>query len=263
MIVFQKLDKLKKELDGFRPLSSDLMEVIDEKFKIDWTYNSNAIEGNTLTLQETAFFLQHGLTSKGRTLKEYLEAQNHAEAIDRMKDIIQQNRSITEGLIKELHALLLRGIDFIWVGPKSNKVKKEIFQGKYKTKPNHVITLNGKIHKYCEPLSVPEEMEKLVWFINNSGLHPVEVSALTHHKFVAVHPFDDGNGRVGRLLMNLILMKNGYLPVVIKNEKREEYYRALMKADSGDVREFVNIIIREEATSLQIVVNVITEYYRV
>ncbi|MBM7856178.1 Fic family protein [Desulfohalotomaculum tongense] len=260
-MIFERIDKLKMELDSLRPLPPELMEVIDEKFKIDWTYNSNAIEGNTLTLQETAFFLQHGLTSKGKTLKEYLEAQNHAEAIDWLKEIIKQDRPITEGVIKELHALLLKGIDFIWVGPRENRAKKSITPGKYKTQPNHVVTLDGKIHKYCEPLKVPEEMERFVEFINKSDLHPVELAARAHHKFVAIHPFDDGNGRVARLLMNLILMRNGYLPVVIKNELREEYYRALMKADEGDEADFINLIAREEENSLQMVVNVAKEYY--
>lgn len=259
---FKKIDELKEKLDSFRPLPPELMEVIDEKFKIDWTYNSNAIEGNTLTLQETAFFLQHGLTSKGKTLKEYLEAQNHAEAIDLLKEITKEKRPISEALIKELHALLLKGINYVWVGPKDNRVKKDITPGKYKNQPNHVVTIEGKIHKYCEPLKVPEEMEKLVQFINNSKLHPVELAAMAHYKFVAIHPFDDGNGRLARLLMNLILMKNGYLPVVIKNELREEYYRALMKADEGNTEDFINLIAKETVNSLQIVVNVINEEYK-
>ncbi len=107
---FNEIEKLKDKLNSCRPLSPNQMEIIERKLKIEWTYNSNAIEGNTLTMQETSFFLQHGLTSKGKTLKEYLEAQNHADAIDFIKDIIKDNRKITEGLIKEIHALLLKGI---------------------------------------------------------------------------------------------------------------------------------------------------------
>ena len=257
---FEKLDNLKKELDSFRPLSPDIMEVITEKFIIDWTYNSNAIEGNTLTLPETVFFLQHGLTSKGKTLKDYLEAQNHAEAITWLDDIIKQDRPVTESLIKELHALLLHGISYIWIGPKGNKIKKDINPGQYKKQPNHVITMNGNIHRYCEPLRVPEEMERLVEFINNSSFHPVELASWVHHKFVAIHPFDDGNGRVARLLMNLILMRNGYLPAIIKNERKEQYYKALMEADKGNMKDFVALIAREEENSLKLVVNVLREH---
>lgn len=254
---FYEIDQLKNELDKFRPLSPELMEAIDKKFKIEWTYNSNAIEGNTLTLQETSFFLQHGLTSKGKPLKDYMEVQNHAEAIDWLKEIIKDNRPITEGLIKELHALLLRGIDHIWVGPPENRVKKNITPGKYKTEPNHVVTLEGDIHYYCDPIRVPEEMERLVEMINKSDFHPVELSARAHYGLVAVHPFDDGNGRVARLLMNLILMKKGFLPVVIKNEKREDYYTALMKADKGDIEDFIRLVAQEEKISLQTVIDVI------
>ena len=123
---FEEIDILKNELDSFRPLSPELMETIDKKFKVEWTYNSNALEGNTLTLQETAYFLQHGLTSKGKPLQDYLETQNHVEAIDWLKEVINEKRPITEGLIKELHALLLKGMEHIWVGPAENRVKKRI-----------------------------------------------------------------------------------------------------------------------------------------
>ncbi|WP_028309137.1 Fic family protein [Desulfitibacter alkalitolerans] len=257
---FKELDKLKTELDKQRPLSLELMEIIDEKFKIEWTYNSNAIEGNTLTLQETSFFLQHGLTSKGKTLKEYLEVKNHADAIEFIEEIIKENRKISEGLIKELHALLLKGIDYIMVGPSGSKRKKHITPGMYKKEPNHVLTMNGDLHKYCEPILVPEEMEKLIYFINNSNKHPIEISAIAHHRFVAIHPFDDGNGRVARILMNLILMKNGYVPVVIRNENREEYYRALMEADKGNLTEFINLVANEEKKSLELILNVIRDF---
>ncbi|MGF7184920.1 Fic family protein [Desulfitispora alkaliphila] len=258
-MVFEEIDKLKNEIDCHRPLSPEIMEIVDQKYKIEWTYNSNAIEGNTLTLQETAFFLQHGLTSKGKTLKEYLEVQNHSDAIDFIKDIVKDNREITEGLIKEIHALLLKGIDFVMVGPSDNKVKKKINPGRYKTEPNHVITMNGEIHKYCDPVKVPGEMKNLVQFINTSEKHPIEIAAIAHHQFVAIHPFDDGNGRVARILMNIILMKHGFLPVVIKNENREDYYRALMEADRGDLSKFISLIAIEEKNSLELMLNIIKQ----
>lgn len=254
---FEEVDKLKYVLDGYRPLSPELMEIIDKQIKIHWTYNSNAIEGNTLTLQETSYFLQHGLTSKGKPLKDYLETQNHAEAIDWLKEIIKENRPVTEGLIKELHALLLKGVDHIWVGPPENRVKKKISPGKYKSEPNHVITLDGKIHYYSEPVAVPEEMEKLVELINASKYHPVELAARAHHRLVSIHPFDDGNGRVARLLMNLILMQNAYIPVIIRQENREDYYRALMKADAGNTDDFIQLVAEEEKSGLQMVLDVI------
>lgn len=259
-MIFEDIDKLKCRLDSLRPIHPEIMEIIDKKFKIDWTYNSNAIEGSSLSLQETSFFLQYGLTSKGKPLKDYLEAQNHAEAIDWLRDIIKEKKPITEGLIKELHALLFKGIDYIWVGPPDIRVKKKISPGKYKTEPNYVITLEGEIHYYCEPIRVPEEMEKLVKMINNSLYHPVELSARAHYKLVAIHPFDDGNGRVARLLMNLILMKYGYVPVVIKQENREDYYKALMKADAGEMDDFIQLVAAEERNSLRLILEIIEKH---
>jgi Fic family protein len=139
-------------------------------------------------------------------------------------------------------------------------VKKKISPGKYKTEPNYVITLKGEIHYYCEPIRVPEEMEKLVKMINNSLYHPVELSARAHYKLVAIHPFDDGNGRVARLLMNLILMKYGYVPVVIKQENREDYYKALMKADAGEMDDFIQLVAAEERNSLRLILEIIEKH---
>jgi len=259
MVPFDDLTKLKAKLDSYRPIPPELMEILDKKFKIDWTYNSNAIEGNTMSLQETAFFLQEGLTSKGKTLKEYLETENHAEAIEFLKDIVQNNRPITESLIKELHALLLKSIDYIWVGPRENRIQKRIYPGKYKTKPNHVITMDGTIHHYCDPVRVPEEMEKLIDFINHNKAeyHSVELAAKAHHYFVAIHPFDDGNGRVARLVMNLIIMEAGYPPIVIKNERREDYYLALSKADKGNFEKLLKLFYKEMENSLQMMLEVV------
>lgn len=261
MTLFDELTKLKNKLDIFRPLPPEIMEVLDKKFKIDWTYHSNAIEGNTMTLQETAFFLQEGLTSKGKTLKEYLEAENHAEAIEFLKDIIKEQRVISESLIKELHALLLTAIDYIWVGPQENRIKKRIYPGRYKTRPNHVITMDGTIHHYCDPLRVPEEMEKLIDFIdqNREKSHPVVLAARVHHRLVAIHPFDDGNGRVVRLVMNLIVMRAGYPPIVIKNETREDYYLALSKADKGDYDDLLTLFHDEMTGSLKLMLQVVEQ----
>jgi Fic family protein len=259
MVIYQELNKLKAELDNYRPLSPELMAVIYDKIKIEWTYHSNAIEGNTLTLQETSFFLQHGLTSKGKTLLEYLEAQNHAEAIDWLQNITKQQRPITEGLIKELHTLLLRGIEHVLVGPNGNKIKKRITPGAYKLQPNHVLTVDGKVHRYCDPIGVPGEMAKLITWLNTQKSHPVEAAARAHYRLVAIHPFDDGNGRVARLLMNLLLMRAGFLPVIIKNEKREDYYRALMEADGGDLEPFISLIAHEAKDSLMMVLEIIRE----
>lgn len=257
MVQFDDLTILKSKLDKSRPHPPETMESLDKKFKIDWTYNSNAIEGNSMSLQETAFFLQEGLTSKGKTLKDYLETQNHAEAIEVLKEIVKNERVISESLIKELHALLLLSIDYIWIGPRENRAKKRIHPGKYKTQPNHVVTVDGTIHHYCDPVRVPEEMEKLIDFINRNPekCHPVELAAKVHYLLVSIHPFDDGNGRVSRLIMNLIVMKAGYPPIIIKNEKREDYYLALRKADEGDLGDLLSLFHGEMKNSLDIMLD--------
>jgi Fic family protein len=241
------IDTLRDQIDAFRPFGKEELATWQERLRIDWTYNSNAIEGNTLTYGETAFFLREGLTSEGKPLKDYVEAKNHAEAIDYLHEIVQSKRPVTEGFIKELHALLLRDIEHtVAKGAHGKLVHKPLDAGAYKTRPNHVLTLSGTIHKYTEPLQVPDEMQKLLTWLQESNQHPVERAVLFHYRFVCIHPFDDGNGRMARLLMNLILMQAGYPPCVIHNERRREYLQRLEEADqSGDTDAFVGFVSKE------------------
>ncbi|MBI4129636.1 Fic family protein [Candidatus Peregrinibacteria bacterium] len=254
-----KIDDLRAKIDAFRPFSKELLALWQERLRIDWTYNSNAIEGNTLTYGETAFFLREGLTSEGRPLKDYVEAKNHAEAIDCLYEVVQSKRKLTEGFIKELHGLLLRDIDHtIAKGAGGKLIHKPLSAGKYKVRPNHVLTLSGTIHTYAEPIKVLDEMQALlVWLWKNARLHVVQRAALFHYRFVCIHPFDDGNGRMGRLLMNLLLMQAGYPPCVVRNSKRKEYLQSLEHADStGSTDEFVRLLagelIQTEETILRV-----------
>ncbi|WP_205127069.1 Fic family protein [Paenibacillus ginsengarvi] len=192
--MLKKIDELRKQLDQQRPLRPDLMHTIAQKFREEWTYHSNAIEGNTFTYQETAFFLREGLTVKGKSLREHLEIVNHAEAIDFLQESLQ-DRDLSERLIKDLHAILFQGVRNIDFSP-----------GNYKKKDNHVLTLSGNIHHYTPAIQVPSEMEALLrWYHESKDqMHPVQLAAVFHHKLVAIHPFTDGNGRVSRLAMNAI-----------------------------------------------------------
>ncbi len=255
----KKIDDLQAKIDTFRPFSKELLALWQERLRIDWTYNSNAIEGNTLTYGETAFFLREGLTSEGKPLKDYVEAKNHAEAIDYLQEVVKSKRTLTEGFIKELHGLLLRDVDHtIAKGADGKLIHKPLSAGKYKVRPNHVLTLSGTIHKYAEPIKVLDEMQNLLkWLKESKKLHPVELAALFHYRFVCIHPFDDGNGRMSRLLMNLLLMQAGYPPCVVRNSKRREYLQSLEHADStGSTDAFVRLLagelIQTEETMLMV-----------
>jgi Fic family protein len=245
--ILQKVDILKAKIDELRPFSKELRAMWQERLRIDWTYNSNAIEGNTLTYGETAFFLREGLTSEGKPLKDYIEAENHAEAIDWLYEVVKSKRNMTESFIKELHALLLSGIEYTLAkGAHGKMVRKPLNSGKYKTRPNHVLTLSGAVHKYTDPIHVNDEMQILLKWYSKSGNHPVEKALIFHYRFVCIHPFDDGNGRMARLLMNLLLMKAGYPPCIVQNVRRREYLKSLEKADkSGSCDDFLEFLMEE------------------
>ena len=239
--LLMEVDELFAAYRARRPLSDEERAARYEELRTKWTYNSNAIEGNSLTLSETVFYLREGLTSEGKPLIDYLETRNHAEAIDWLKNIVNKNKPITGGVIKDLNALLHKGItERPAMGTGGKQVMRQIHPGTYKTQPNHVITLSGEIHYYVEPLQVTGEMEKLVQTIaaEEAKMHPMELSALVHYEITRIHPFDDCNGRGARLLMNLILMRSDYPPIIIKMEERRRYIEMLEAADRGDRKPF-------------------------
>ncbi|MGF9696472.1 Fic family protein [Paenibacillus sp. MABNR03] len=244
--MFEEIDALRKEVDNKRPLQPDLMNIINQKFREEWTYHSNAIEGNTFTYRETAFFLREGLTVKGKSLREHLEIVNHAEAIDYLQEVIK-DRDITGRLIKDLHAILFQGVRDITFST-----------GDYKKEDNHVLTISGKIQQHTPAIHVSVEMEELIqWYdTQKTKMHSIELAAKFHHRLVAIHPFTDGNGRVSRLAMNLILMKKGFPPAIIRNENREEYYTALEQGDKGDLQPIVDLVATEVKHNLELILSV-------
>ena len=239
------IDKLKLQIDTNRPLQKERWAAIQEKLRIDWTYDSNAIEGSSLTRGETLFFLKEGLTVEGKPFKDFLDARNHAEALDYLYEIIQENRPISEGVIKEINALLLSGVNCTdAVNEYGQRIKKTASPGKYKSLPNHVLQPDGTIHFYTDPIQVPNEMEILCkWIVDNIDcVHPVVTGAIAHYNMVRIHPFDDGNGRGARILMNMILIKQGYPPAIIKKEDRRQYHVSLSMADKGEISPFVTFV---------------------
>ncbi len=244
-LLIQEINNLQVRIDEKKSLRPERWETVMEKLKMEWTCDSNAIEGSTLTLGETIFFLREGLTVEGKPLKDFLDARNHIDAIDFLYDVISDKRPITEGLIKEINALLLKGIEYTdAVDSTGKKTKKKATPGHYKKTPNTVIQLDGTIHEYIAPLHVTTEMEKLILWINENidKKHGLITGAVAHYNLVKIHPFDDGNGRGARLLMNVIFIKKRLPPAIIRNERRRLYLDTLAKADKGDLEPFVRFV---------------------
>ncbi|MEK7433641.1 MAG: Fic family protein [Cyanobacteriota bacterium] len=237
--------ELNDEINWYKHIHEDVWVTLQDKIIIDWIYHSNAIEGNTLTRKETGFFLKYDLTIKGKPLKDFLEAKNHSDAIHFLFDVIKDNRTIEPFLIKEFNTLLLSGITYTKsINKFGEPIKKILRSGQYKIDSNHVQQLDGTIHYYLEPIYVSEQINYIFFWLNENIdlLHPIVTSAIAHYNFLRIHPFDNGNGTVARLLMNTILMKKKYLPIVIKNENREDYIEFLIKADNGDLEPFIYFI---------------------
>lgn len=229
----------KKKLDALRPLSQEAEGRVMQKLRLDWNFHSNAIEGNKLTYGETYTFLMHGLTAKGKPLKDHLDIKGHSEAIDFLVGIIKDTRDLTEAEIRELHKMILVEPFRSHAQTAEGQATTKLIQiGVYKTMPNHVLTQTGETHYYADPKDVPALMQDLVQWYNearhNPKIHPSVLAAIFHHRFVEIHPFDDGNGRLARILMNLILMQKGFPPAVVKLKERSDYYAALAQADKGE-----------------------------
>lgn len=206
--VFYQLQIIKKELDIRRPLTEGEVERLNEEFVVEYTYNSNAIEGNTLTLRETDLVLR-GLTIDKKPLKDHVEAVGHKEAFDYVKELVKDNIPLSENIIKQIHFLVLAN-------------KKED-RGVYRRIP---VRIMGAAHEPVQPYLIQSKMEQLLIDFKNSNEHIVTKLARFHIEFEAIHPFIDGNGRTGRLLVNLELMKAGYPPIDIKYMDRLAYYNA-------------------------------------
>lgn len=242
---FDQADALRDRIDAKKEQDESLWETIVNRLRTDWTYHSNGIEGSTLTRGETHFFLSEGLTVEGKPFKDFLDAKNHAEAIDLLFDVVASKQPITEGFIKNMNALILHGVDST---PAKNamgqRVRKKATPGEYKQFSNHVEQPDGTIHNYVEPIHVHDAMEMLVTWITAAmeTMHPIHVAAVAHYNMVRIHPFDDGNGRGARILMNLILMKAGYFPAVVRLETKRRYLEALSQADHGNLVPFISFI---------------------
>ena len=207
--ILSQIDRKKAELDGRRPLTEGELERLNEEFTVEYTYNSNAIEGNTLTLRETDLVLR-GLTIDQKPLKDHIEAVGHKEAFDYVRELVKEKAPLTESIIRQIHYLVLAD-------------KKKDDRGVYRRVP---VRIMGAHHEPVQPYLIEPKMEQLLLDYAASEDHIVTKLARFHIEFEGIHPFIDGNGRTGRLIVNLELMKAGYPPIDIKFTDRVAYYNA-------------------------------------
>lgn len=241
-----RIDGKLKALQRLRPLPPAAVEKLRQQFAIEMTYNSNAIEGNRLTLKETFLVINEGLTIKGKPLKDHLEAKDHYEALNYLYESIGHNKkhTLSEVFIRSLQNLVVKDTD-----PE--------YAGKYRISN---VTIGGSDHTPPDATEVPVLMRDLMNWVrqHNNKTHPIELAALLHHKIVHIHPFYDGNGRTARLVMNVLLMQAGYPLVVILKNDRKKYYDVLDKADKGKPQSFVQFIAQAVERSTNIYLKTLT-----
>ena len=240
----ENIDRLKAELDALRPLPSDVVGRIDQKLRIESNYHSNAIEGNSLTLDETRSLILHGLTARGKPMRDHLDIVGHNEAEKAIEDAVESKEELNEVFIRNLHRMLLKEpYEIDAVTRDGRPTKRLITIGNYKTLPNNVRTSTGEIYYFTAPEQVKPAMSDLMdWHrrAERQGEHPIFIAATFHYRFVRIHPFDDGNGRMARLLMNMILIRHGYTLAIVPIQERDRYIESLEQADkSEDLAEFI------------------------
>lgn len=236
---YQKHTDKKALLDQHRPLPDALLRNLEDWFRVELTFTSNAIEGNTLTRRETALVVEKGLTVGGKSLIEHLEATNHAKALDWVQgQISRKPNKLSEKDILQIHEIVLKGID-------------DENSGHYRSVP---VRISGSAVVLPNPRKVPDLMaEFAAWFKVKHALHPVELAAEAHYRLVTIHPFVDGNGRTARLLMNMILMMSGYPPAIIRKRDRLAYIGALEQVQlGGSNADYHNLIAKAVERSLDI-----------
>lgn len=234
----QRLIEKKQLLDTHRPLPSFIVEKIKENLAFEWTYNSNAIEGNTITLRETQLILQEGITVKGKSLREHFETFNHDKAINYLYQLVDSGYKIREIDILNLHGIVLNNIE-------------EHFAGRIRTGG---VRINGANFIPPNANKVSDLFDDLIKYVNENPDHLDTISLATvfHHRFVWIHPFFDGNGRTVRLAMNLILMRAGFPPAIILKTDRKKYYEALNLANNGNYDKLLLLMLQAVERTLNI-----------
>ena len=245
----EAIDDLKEELDRLRPLPPTVIAQVEQKLRLEANYHSNAIEGNTLSLGETRSLILHGLTAHGKPMRDHLDIEGHDAAVKSIEDAVRNDDRLNEVFIRNLHKVLLKEpYEADAVTQDGTRVKRTITVGDYKTTPNNVKTSTGETYYFTPPEQVKPAMSDLIdWYRKQEqeDEHPLIIAATFHYRFVRIHPFDDGNGRMARLLMNMILIKHGYTVALVRMDGREEYLKELEQVDKTEnLIDFIHYIAR-------------------
>jgi len=249
------LDRLRSELEALRPMRPEYEQRLWQKLRLEWNYNSNHIEGNTLTYGETLLLLIHGQANGGHSMREFEEMKAHDVAISMVRDwTADTDRELTEADVRTLNQVLLK--EPFWkeaITSDGQATRLQVLPGQYKEQPNNVRLPNGEVFHFASVDETPARMEELMrWYRESRDLHPVVRAALFHHRFVIIHPFGDGNGRTARLVVNYILMRAGLMPLVIKSADKRNYLRVLQQADAGDLEPFTEYLALREIEALEL-----------
>jgi len=256
--ILNYIDQLSATYNSLLPMSPENQRRWEKKVRLEFNYNSNHIEGNTLTYGETELLLLFDETHGSRPMREYEEMKAHDVAFQKIKEWAADTETpLTEQDIKNLNQIIL--VQPFWkdaITPDGQPTRRQITVGNYKTQPNSVRLPNGELFEYTAPQEVPIQMQALMeWYRDEqTALHPVTLAAMFHYKFVCIHPFDDGNGRVSRLLMNYVLLAHKLPPVVIKSSDKQNYLHALHLADTGQYEAFIRYIAAQVVSSLEMAI---------
>ena len=236
--IYSRIVSKKKELDALRPLPRLVLARMRSQFAIELAYNSNGIEGNSLTLAETRLVIEEGITIKGKPLREVFEALNHQKAFLLLEDFVKKKEAFSEKIILDIHRVILSGID-------------DRYAGRYRDVNVRIL---GAVKSPPRFEKVPGLMKEFIEYVysNPDGLNNIELAAYVHYRFVEIHPFSDGNGRCARLLMNLFLLRHGYPITMVLKLDRKKYYDRLKKADLGDMSPFADFIASNVERSLDL-----------
>jgi Fic family protein len=252
-----------EELNALKPIKAEVQKILDAKIRLEFNFNSNHLEGNTLTYGETELLLKFDKTTGNHEMREFEEMKAHDVAFKLIQEWSSDvDFELTETKIRELNEIIL--VKPFWKDAETQdgqKTRRLIMVGQYKEHPNSVRLQNGEIFEYASPIETPIKMAELIeWYrkeIELKRLHPIELAAMLHHKFVLIHPFDDGNGRISRLLINYVLLKNNLPPIVIKTKDKKNYLNALNQADVGNMPAFIKYIAEQLVWSLNLYINAI------